>query len=155
MIQRIQSLYLMVVLLLCLVFFRGSLLNFTDESGKVTNLMLNGNLTDQTGLSFTQVENIWPITVILILIITLSIITILFYKNRKTQLLLAISVIIIAVCLVVALSWYALTLINTFKLSITPGYKMAVPVLILIFSILAYRGILKDDRLIKSYDRLR
>jgi hypothetical protein len=32
---------------------------------------------------------------------------------------------------------------------------MALPFLQLIFSILAYRGIKKDDQLVKSYDRLR
>jgi hypothetical protein len=32
---------------------------------------------------------------------------------------------------------------------------MVMPVIITIASILAYRGILKDDRLVKSYDRLR
>ena len=36
-----------------------------------------------------------------------------------------------------------------------PGLKMVIPLLIMISVTLAYRGISKDDRLVKSYDRLR
>jgi hypothetical protein len=38
---------------------------------------------------------------------------------------------------------------------IDPGFRMAIPLLQLIFSVLAWRGIKKDDDLVKSYDRLR
>jgi hypothetical protein len=155
MIQRIQSIYLTLVLLLTLLLFRGSIFNFTDESGKAKNLMLNGNLSDQAGQSFLQIVNIWPLTVILILLASFSLITLLLFKYRKIQLFLALSVVVMAAGLTIALSCYAFIAINNFNLSIMPGFKIPIPVLILIFSILAYRGILKDDRLVKSYDRLR
>jgi hypothetical protein len=38
---------------------------------------------------------------------------------------------------------------------IVPGIKMALPFLMLISMILAYKGIKKDDDLVKGYDRLR
>jgi hypothetical protein len=155
MIQRIQSIYLTLILLLTLLFFNGSIFSFSDESGKAIKLMLNGNLKDQAGQTILQNVNLLPLTVILILLVSLSIITILLFKYRKIQLLLAISVIVMAAGLTIALSWYAFNVMNTFRLSISPGFKMLIPVLILIFSILAYRGILNDDRLVKSYDRLR
>ena len=40
-------------------------------------------------------------------------------------------------------------------LTIIPGIKMVVPLLILIFGILAQRGIKHDENLVRSYDRLR
>jgi hypothetical protein len=155
MIQRIQSLYLTFVLLLPLLFFRGGVLNFVDGSGKTIDLMLTGDLTDQEGLIIKQVANIWPITAILILTTSLSLITILLFKNRKIQLFLAILLIVMSAGLLIALSWFAFSVTNSCKLTIIPGFKMAIPALILVFSILAYRRILKDDRLVKSYDRLR
>jgi hypothetical protein len=65
------------------------------------------------------------------------------------------AVILAATGLIIALAYYAISLMHAFRLTIIPGFKMAIPVLNLIFSVLAYRGILKDDRLVKSYDRLR
>jgi hypothetical protein len=155
MIQRIQSLYLTFVMLLSLLFLLGGVYKFADGTGKEIYLMLNGNLTDQTGQFFSQIHTVWPLRIIIILISALSIVTISLYKNRKVQLLLGLSLILLASGLIIALSWYAFNIVHAFKLTVIPGIKMAIPVLILIFSILAYRGILKDDRLVKSYDRLR
>ena len=155
MIQRLQSLYLTFVLLLSLLFFRGAVFRFSDESGRAIHMLLNGNLADQAGLSLTQVHTLWPLSGLLILLSALSIMTIFLFKNRKVQLLLALVVIITASVFIIALSFYAISYIDSFRLTIIPGFKMAIPLLILIFSILAYRGILKDDRLVKSYDRLR
>jgi hypothetical protein len=118
-------------------------------------MLLNGNLTGEAGLSLTQVQTLWPLIILLILISALSIFTIFLFKNRKVQLLMAMAVILAASGFIIALLYYAISYINSFRLTIIPGFKMAIPVLNLIFSILAYRGILKDDRLIKSYDRLR
>jgi hypothetical protein len=155
MIQRIQSLYLTMVILISLLFFSGNIFKFADESGKVFKLMITGNMTDQAGKTFANVEYLWPLTVILILISSLALVTIMLYRNRKVQLRLAISVIVIAGCFIIAVSWYGFDLTNTFRFKIIPGFKMTLPVFNLIFSILAYRGILKDERLVKSYDRLR
>jgi hypothetical protein len=155
MIQRLQSLYLLIVLLLSLLFFGGAVFNFTDESGKAIQMQLSGNLTDQAGQSLSQAQTAWPIAGLLILISALSLITIFLFKNRKVQLLLAMAVILAATGLIIALAYYAISLMHAFRLTIIPGFKMAIPVLNLIFSVLAYRGILKDDRLVKSYDRLR
>jgi hypothetical protein len=155
MIQRLQSLYLIIVLMFTLFFFSGAVFKFTDESGKAIQMLLNGNLTDQAGQTFAQPLTAWPLTGLLVLISALSLITIFLYKNRKIQLILAIAVIFSASALIIALSYYAISVMNIYRLTIIPGFKMAIPVLDFIFSILAYRGILKDDRLVKSYDRLR
>jgi hypothetical protein len=155
MIQRLQSLYLSMTLALSLLLFTGNILRFRDEGGKVFSLSLDGNLTDQAGGTFAHVPVIWPLLVILIVIALLSLITILFYKNRKVQLSLAISVIALSLLLMISLGLYALSIINNFSLAILPGFKIAIPLIILIFSILAYLGIRKDDRLVKSYERLR
>jgi hypothetical protein len=155
MIQRIQSVYLTLVLLLSLLFFTGAVLNFTAGEQNTVKLMLNGMLTDHSGQTIGQVENTWPLTILGILIALFSLITIFLYKNRKIQLIMAKAVVALAALLIIAVAWYGFNAITAFKLEIVPGVKMAVPVLILIFSILALRGILSDDRLVKSYDRLR
>jgi hypothetical protein len=155
MIQRLQSLYLTFVLLLSLLFFTGAVFKFSDESGRVIHMLLNGNLADQAGKSLSQSQTTWPLAGLLILISVLSFVTIFLFKTRKVQLLLAMAVILAASGFMIVLIVYAVSIIHSFRLTIIPGFKMAIPVLNLIFSILAYKGILKDDRLVKSYDRLR
>jgi hypothetical protein len=155
MIQRLQSLYLALVLILSLLFFGGSVFKCVDETGQTIRVMLNGMLTDQGGQSFAMVTALWPVSVILIALTLLSIVTILMFRNRKIQLKLAGAIIFIAAILIIVLFIYAYIVIHSYRLKIVPVLKMAVPVLVLIFSVLAYRGILKDDRLVRSYDRLR
>jgi len=155
MIQRIQSIYLSFTILLSLLFFKGSVFSFIDKSGKFIKLMSEGTLNDSGGRSFVQIGMSWPLPAILILIPLLSLVTLLSYKKRKIQLLLSLALVILSIGLLITLSWYSCFIINKYNSDIIPGFKMALPVLILIFTILAFRGILKDLRLIKSYDRLR
>jgi hypothetical protein len=105
--------------------------------------------------SFELIEKLLPLSVIIILIPALSLLTILFFKNRKIQLWLALSVIILVVGLIIVSIFYSWFVISKYGAEIMSGFKMAIPVLMLVFAVLAYRGIKKDDRLIKSYDRLR
>ena len=155
MIQRLQSLYLIMVLLLSLLFFKGSVFNCIDETGQAIKVMLNGLLTDQSGQSFARVTALWPVVAILTGLILISIVTLLMFRNRRIQLMLAMSVIGLSCGLIIALAVYAYIAAHSYRLSIVPELKMAIPVLVLIFSVLAYRGILKDEHLVKSYDRLR
>jgi hypothetical protein len=155
MIQRIQSLYLTIVLLLCLLFFRGSVFKCIDETGQTIKVMLNGMLADQSGQSFARVTALWPVTAILIVLALLSIVTILMFRNRRIQRYLALAIIVLSAGLIIVITIYAYIVTHSYRLSIIPELKMAIPVLVPVLSILAYLGILKDDRLVKSYDRLR
>jgi hypothetical protein len=101
------------------------------------------------------IEKLLPLSVLIILIPVISLITIFIYKNRKVQLRLSLFLIILISVFVIALVHVTMSVISKFEASIIPGFKMILPVLILIISILAYRGIRNDDRLVKSYDRLR
>jgi hypothetical protein len=143
------------VVLLSVLLFSGSLLSFSDESGRQVMLRITGNLTDPAGLIISKSANMWPLIAILVLICLVSVITILLFRNRKYQLLLSKLILFLSAGLIMALAWYAFILVSAGKMRIIPGFKMALPVLILLFSFLAYRGILKDDRLVRSYDRLR
>jgi hypothetical protein len=51
--------------------------------------------------------------------------------------------------------YYLFWVIGKYHSELIPGFKMFVPLVILVFGILAYVGIKKDENLVKSYDRLR
>ena len=155
MIQRIQSVYLLLTTLLSLFFLKGSFLNFIEKSGSVIKITFNGILRDTTGQSIELIEKLLPVSSFIILIPVFSLVTIFIFKNRKIQLWLALSVIIFIIGFIFVLIYYSWIVITEYRAEIVLGFKMVIPLLMLIFAVLAYQGIKKDDRLIKSYDRLR
>jgi hypothetical protein len=155
MIQRIQSLYLFLITILSLIFTGGSFLNFAEKTGAVIKVTFHGIIRDNAGLVPELIEKLLPLSVIIILIPILSLLTILIFKNRKVQLRLSLILIALVSVFIIALIHVSMSINSKFGAGIIPGYKMILPIAILIFSILAYRGIKKDEQLVKSYDRLR
>jgi hypothetical protein len=51
--------------------------------------------------------------------------------------------------------YYGWTVSTNFNAKIVPGMTLILYPVMLICAVLAYRGIKKDDNLVKSYDRLR
>ncbi len=92
--------------------------------------------------------------VIMILIIILSVAAIFLFKKRKIQLKLAGVIILLTIIFIGLMLYYLFRLSGEFQAELVPVYRMFIPVLILIFGILAYLGIRKDENLVKSLDRL-
>jgi peptidoglycan/LPS O-acetylase OafA/YrhL len=142
-------------ILLSLLFLKGSFLNFIDKSGSVIKVTFKGIIGDKGGEGVELIEKLLPLSAFMILIPALSLVTILLFKNRKIQLWFSLSLIIIVVGLIIISILYSSIVITQYDANIIPGFKIIIPVMLLVFALLAYRGIRKDDRLIKSFDRLR
>ena len=155
MIQRIQSVYLFLIALLSSLLLSGSILNFINGSGSVFKITFDSILKSTGGQGSELIEKLMPLSALIILIPIISLITIFIFKNRKIQLKLAIFLMILCTLQVIALIHGSIKTMSKFEASLTPGFKMFLPLIMLILSILAYRGIKKDDHLVKSYDRLR
>jgi hypothetical protein len=104
---------------------------------------------------FEFVGKLFPLSALMILIPLLSLITIFLFKNRSLQISLVRVLTGLVLCLLLASVFYSVKTITEYSASIEPGAKMVLPLLLLILVLLAYRGIKKDDELVKSYDRLR
>ncbi len=155
MIQRIQSLYLLLTTILSVLFLNGTFLTFFMESGGSIRITLYGFLYQMQGNEEEVILGSLPIYLLIIIILLISIITILSFRNRKVQLWLSRMMIVLTCLLIIESVIYSLFIIRKFDAELIPGIKMSIPILILILSILAYTGIKKDADLIKSYDRLR
>jgi uncharacterized membrane protein len=155
MIQRIQSIYLAFIAMLSLLLFKGSFLVFSEKAGSVIRVTFNGIFRDNVGQGSELIEKLLPLSVLIILIPIISLVTIFIFKNRKIQLLLSLILIVLITVFVIALIHVFISINSKFDAGIIPGFKLTIPILILVFSILSYRGIKKDDQLVKSYDRLR
>lgn len=155
MIQRIQSIYLVLVIVLSLLLLNGSIMTFSDPAGKDAILTSAGKLSELNGKLISQVTGSWMLISLLSLIALLSLVSIFLFRKRTIQMKLTIAVLTLGAILIAVCSWLALAVIHDYNMMLKAGLKMAFPVLILLFSILAFLGIRKDERLVKSYDRLR
>lgn len=144
MIQRIQSIFLFLA--------SGSFLAlFGIPFAKSESAM--------TGIFEDKVYNIFDHPVLIALVAIgglLSILAIFLFKNRKLQIKMGYGIITISVLLVIVI----LLLIIQDNTSgqvpeIKEGLGIGMPVLAIIFGLLANRSIKKDDKLVKSMDRLR
>ena len=118
-------------------------------------LTFKGIIKKTEGQEINVIQNIWPFKIILILIVLVALVTIFVYKNRTLQLTLAKFLIGVVSGLILISCYYSYVIISTYDGTFVPGVKIIIPVAMLALSILAFRGIRKDDKLVKSYDRLR
>lgn len=155
MIQRIQSLYLLLTTVLSGLFLKGNIIKFVDMSNNSLIINFGGISRAIAGGGNEQIEKLIPLSGLLLLIPVLSFITIFFYKNRKSQIRFAKTLLGIIVILICCTAYYAFYVIRNFNAEMLPAINLILPVLMLICTYLAYRGIRKDEDLVKSYDRLR
>jgi hypothetical protein len=154
MIQRLQTIWLISVALLSGFNCFGHICDFIDVSGNQFFISFSG-IYKSTADTELLVEKTLPISILLILIIVLSVVCVMLFKKRKLQLNVSLAVIILAVCLACSIAWYSVIVLKTYNTEFLTGLKTIFPLLIIFFALLSFRGIKKDEDLVKSYDRLR
>ena len=155
MIQRIQTLYLLLTILTSGLFLTGSFLEFRNDTGELIKITFMGIYRSVGGNGFELTLKLIPMTVLILLIPLLSAVTVFLYKKRKLQIKAASVIIVIAIVLIILTVYYVFIVISRFKVDLVMTIKMFLPVVIMLFAILAFRAIKKDEDLVRSYDRLR
>ncbi|MDR1582633.1 MAG: DUF4293 domain-containing protein [Prevotellaceae bacterium] len=137
MIQRIQTLYLFIVIILQSILLSTSIAKYADPAGKETLYKT---------MDFPMLAALASFTALI------PAISMFLYKNRILQMRFNIFNSILLVALQGFIVYYILQVR-------VPGFIFTIqsifPVIALILSILAIRNILKDELLIKSLNRLR
>jgi len=156
MIQRIQSLYLFVVAVACTLLFFFPMIDYIDPGKGTYKLFAIGmkSYSDLPGLLFFW-ETL-PLLVLVIVSLVMALITIFLYKKRRIQFQL-VNINILLNVVLVALVFLLYSRIFENRLQIPSNYQfgMYIPLISLVFLVLASRSIRKDDSLVKSSDRLR
>jgi len=149
MIQRIQSVYLLVVTILmivCMCSPVGSIIASTNEISEFGNLCI-------TMPDGTKDYAPWALFVILLIVAILSFATIFLFKKRMLQIRLTIFSSVVLIGYYMALIAYIFMLAE--DTSFTPSWIICLPFIGIILNWLAIRGIGADEALVKAYDRLR
>lgn len=158
MIQRVQTLYLLVAAILGVVLFFVGIAQFNyieyEKSRIIVLSLLGRNQTDFNQISVLE-ENFVTIGVNAFVIFD-CIAAIFLFKNRKTQIMLCkfISLAILVLTGLLAFSIYGL--LNTQGLVSREFLSGSIfPLVMLILVNLAARSINKDENLVRSADRIR
>ena len=157
MLQRIQTVWLFLATLVILGLFIFPYLNYIDLVGLGRKLLVTGEYSAVNNESVKQSSFVLQ-TIATIFVALVPIVTIFQFKNRKLQVKL---IYLTQVLIVLMGGWMYFT--ATSKLSlISQGFNaqnigvgfFLLPVAIILL-VMAINGIRKDDKLIKSADRLR
>lgn len=166
MIQRIQTVYLMLVLILSFVGLISTIGEWTVADAVVAHF---SNFTFGAEGAYKQLDTTsgpWCLGVLLILVMLLTTLSILLFRKRLRQLRLTIFSTILLVGYVAAYAvftyYYQLNLeqlVPESTVRLTPTFHIKFvaifPVLSIIFNCLAIQGIRKDEALVRSLDRIR
>lgn len=160
MIQRIQTVYLALAALLAVFMLipieTMPLAKFYSETNSFHfHSLYMENLIPGEASPFNPYFN-WPLTAGLFLIAVFAIISIFLYKNRSMQMMWIKMNIILSLLLLGGFFFGYIPLLEE-KLATQAIYQINsfFPALILLFLILAFYGVKKDDKLVKSMDRIR
>ena len=154
MIQRIQSLYIAVVVMLSTLMLYGNIVTFVGTGGAEYEIRYNGLYTLSGGAG-VKTEPLLPLTVLLLVVPVLSFVTLLLFKRRKLQMRTSILSLMLLLGTVVLLAYFIFYIITKFDTRVIFSVKIIFPVVSSILMYLAFRGVLKDELLVRSYDRLR
>jgi hypothetical protein len=155
MIQRKQTVYLLLTTILSGLFLKGKFLVLTDKTGSETIFTFTRIFQKMPGSGNEVINRILPFTAIAILIPLVAFIVIFLYKKRPLQLRLTLLLLILEFLLIVAGAAYALSFVRINSDAITLTVSLLFPFVEIILTFLAYRGIKHDEKLVRSYDRLR
>jgi hypothetical protein len=142
MIQRIQTVYLLIVAILSIgLIFVFDMWKISEVKIFALDLFSNDSILNKLVPTFFVLSGL------------VALLTIFLYKNRQLQFVLGRIIILINLFLLGILIYLSLNLPG--EVSSEKGIGMFIPTVAILFSVMANKAIRKDEDLVKSVDRLR
>ncbi len=154
MIQRIQSLFLLAATILSVIIIVHpisslALTNKVFAEFNTYGLMMKGDHPE-------MLYNTFPVLVLAIVTALLNLTTIFLFKKRILQMRICVYSILLTIGLIISIVVYYLLIKRNFDvISHAFSYSAVLPFVNVILIFQAFRGIRRDDLLLKSYNRLR
>ncbi len=151
MIQRKQSVFLLLAVILSVACLSLPIGSYTPSGMGLPDVLTNLWIRHGNGVvTFTTC----PLFILLLLSSVLSVLTILAYKNRRLQIVLCSLLILLHV------GWYIVfAVFGTVKvpeaMTFRPAWTAAFPLVSLILTWLARKGVIADEKLVRAADRIR
>jgi hypothetical protein len=155
MIQRIQSVYLLAASVLMSVMLFQPLAEIAADGRGIYSVWSRGWYLTGGGEDELAMAT-WPVFILVGVLALLPLINIFLYRKRKLQLRISVYSIILAFGLIGLIYYY---FVIGFRQLDDPDFAirfpLLVPVIFIILIYLAFRGIRKDEILVRSLDRIR
>jgi succinate-acetate transporter protein len=155
MIQRIQSIYFFLAAVALLALFAFPLVHGVNIDGVIKNIKIDGVYEIVNGQPVRTVSFLM-LTIATILLALVPIISIFMFKNRKLQLALGYG----GILAIIGFSFWMSQIVQQYVNGATLrtdnyGIGMLLSSISIVFLLLAIKSVKKDEKLIKSADRLR
>ena len=151
MIQRIQSLFLLIAVMLLFVLYWFPIASFQLD-GLNFHLFVCHFQHPESG---AKLISMLPLSALPALSAILSFVAIFRYKNRTNQMMLSKLVILLLSATLVIEAIYFVRIGKMLGVEGEPAFSAIIPLVAMLFLFMAHRGIKKDDKLVKSADRIR
>jgi hypothetical protein len=151
MIQRIQTLFLLAVVVLSGLLLTGDLLTMDSGSGTLFTISFQG-LGEEGG---EIIQRLWPLSFLLALVPVVALVAIFLYRKRNTQMRVTMITLLLSLGTLFLGAFYVIMFDRKIDVTIIWKIKVVFPLISAILAWLAHRAILRDDLRVKSYDRLR
>ena len=153
MLQRIQTLYLLIVVIALALMFFFPVAQVNIPEGKIYEFFIYGISANGAGAKALSIN--WTSVAIVSILILNSLITIFMFKKRLIQVRLTILNIFMMLGSIFLL-WYNISnQAETVEADVRYLMPMIIPIICIVLSYLAIRAIGKDESLIRSMDRIR
>ncbi|MFV0291041.1 MAG: DUF4293 domain-containing protein [Mangrovibacterium sp.] len=149
MIQRIQSVYLLLASVLIGAMFLMPFAEIANAQNQIYEFNATGIVEEALGI----MQNGWAIAGLIGIILLIHLLSIFLYKNRILQMRILVFAILLSFGLMGLLFFFVHRSFD--DVTISYHLPMAFPVVVAIFDYLAIRGIAKDEAMIRSLDRIR
>lgn len=158
MIQRIQTIYLTLAFIAIALLFAFPLAQFFSETGtyifSITGLK---NMVPGEPEAFNSMIFL-PLIIVTVGIALLAVFAIVQFKNRPLQVKLTSVGVLATIALIMGIFFLYIPVIEK-KINIIPNYLDSIgvylPLVALVFFVMANRAIKRDEKLVRSADRLR
>ena len=155
MLQRIQSIYLLLASLAIYALFLFPLVHNVQVDSKSLTIMVNGVFQDMNG-QLTHTQFFTALTAVTAIVGLIPLIIIFLYKNRKQQVALCYSTMLVVVGLTFWMSQTVKPIMGDAQIDTHNwGIGLLLSSVSMIFLVMALKAVQRDEKLVKSADRLR
>ena len=151
MIQRIQTIYLLFATIILVIILFLPIASMVDAQANSFSYLFYGVVDS----SNTTVIIDYPLAIILVLMPFLNLIAIFLFKTRILQMRICIFNILLMLGSLAMIWFYSYEAENVLFVDTYFSYPVVFPLVAAILTFMAFRGIRKDEILVKSANRIR
>ena len=152
MIQRVQTVYLLLSLIMMVLMFFFPFTIFMDAEAIKYVFDFSGIYSPGVG---KVVTGTLPFQILVVVVTVINFVTIFLFRNRRLQMRFCIFNMLLMAGILLLAAWYIYYTRAEIQAQVYFKVTLLLPLVSIILTWLAFRNILKDELLVRSADRIR